>query len=310
MSLKANAPKCAVCSAYLFEEDDVVYCPTCGAPHHRECYKKIGHCSLEDAHGTENEYKKSDENVTELQESKTEKPEKEGSVCRRCGMPVEEDARFCPHCATPIGDNFQFGAPPFAIDVKIDKKVELEKGVTAGDATRVVSVNSFRYIPKFLTLTEKKKTSWNWAAFLLPHAWFAYRKMYKSAFISGAFMLMAELFTLPLAVAMSQLPETTEKFANYMQLGAYYAENLGEAGAIPLLLAVIGLIVNLATRIISGIFGDWIYKNRVTSTVKKINQSEDKETALRKHGGVSFIGFAVALFGVTALYDIISIFLI
>ena len=67
----------------------------------------------------------------------------------------------------------------------------------------------------------------------------AYRTMYKSAFISGAFMLIAELFTLPLAAAMTQIPESTEKFANYMQLGAYYAEHLGEAGAIPLLLAVI-----------------------------------------------------------------------
>ena len=310
MSLKAKAPKCAVCSAYLFEEDDVVCCPICGAPHHRECYNKIGHCGLEDAHGTENEYKKPAEDGAQLQKTEAEKPENEGSVCRRCGMPVEEDARFCPHCATPIGEEIPFGAMPYTIRFDFDKKAEIQKDVTAGDAARVVSVNPFRYIPKFLTLSEGKKTSWNWASFLLPHAWFAYRKMYKSAFISGAFMLMAELFTLPLAVAMTQIPETTEKFANYMQLGVYYAEHLGEAGAVPILLAVIGLLVNLATRIISGIFGDWIYKNRVVSTVRKINQSEDKETESRKLGGVSFIGFAVAIFGVTAIYDLISIFLI
>ena len=49
---------CALCHAYLFEEDDVVYCPVCGAPHHRECYNSIGHCALEQLHGTEQQYDK------------------------------------------------------------------------------------------------------------------------------------------------------------------------------------------------------------------------------------------------------------
>ena len=43
MSQNENKISCAVCNAYLFEEDDVVYCPVCGAPHHRECYNSIGH---------------------------------------------------------------------------------------------------------------------------------------------------------------------------------------------------------------------------------------------------------------------------
>ena len=49
---------CVVCHAYLFEEDDVVYCPECGAPHHRECYINLGRCGLAEAHGTENQYDK------------------------------------------------------------------------------------------------------------------------------------------------------------------------------------------------------------------------------------------------------------
>ena len=58
MSLNLSGEKCALCKAYLFEEDDVVYCPECGAPHHRECYNGIGHCALDGLHGTENQYKK------------------------------------------------------------------------------------------------------------------------------------------------------------------------------------------------------------------------------------------------------------
>ena len=53
MSENKTKLTCSVCHAYLFDDDDVVYCPVCGAPHHRDCYKSIGHCAFEEAHGTE-----------------------------------------------------------------------------------------------------------------------------------------------------------------------------------------------------------------------------------------------------------------
>ena len=58
MSLSYEGQSCALCHAYLFPEDDVVCCPECGAPHHRECYNSIGKCALEELHGTENQYDK------------------------------------------------------------------------------------------------------------------------------------------------------------------------------------------------------------------------------------------------------------
>ena len=42
--------KCAICGSYLFDDDDIVYCPECGAPHHRDCYNTVGHCGKEDMH--------------------------------------------------------------------------------------------------------------------------------------------------------------------------------------------------------------------------------------------------------------------
>ena len=41
MSIRTEEEQCVVCHAYLFSDDDVVYCPECGAPHHRECYNGI-----------------------------------------------------------------------------------------------------------------------------------------------------------------------------------------------------------------------------------------------------------------------------
>ena len=56
MSTKETKRVCSLCHAYLFEDDDVVCCPVCGAPHHRECYEQLGHCALEKDHVTENQY--------------------------------------------------------------------------------------------------------------------------------------------------------------------------------------------------------------------------------------------------------------
>lgn len=32
--------KCPVCNQEFKDGDDIVTCPVCGTPHHRECYKK------------------------------------------------------------------------------------------------------------------------------------------------------------------------------------------------------------------------------------------------------------------------------
>ena len=71
MSLNDQNQTCALCHAYLFAEDDVVYCPECGAPHHRECYNKLNKCALEELHGTENQYDKL-KRAAEEQKSKKE----------------------------------------------------------------------------------------------------------------------------------------------------------------------------------------------------------------------------------------------
>ena len=41
---------CPVCEKRFINGDDVVVCPECGAPHHRECFEQLGHCFYEDRH--------------------------------------------------------------------------------------------------------------------------------------------------------------------------------------------------------------------------------------------------------------------
>lgn len=44
--------KCGLCDKIFQEQDDVVYCPDCGAPAHRECWQSEGECAYADRHGS------------------------------------------------------------------------------------------------------------------------------------------------------------------------------------------------------------------------------------------------------------------
>lgn len=49
---------CPVCNNKFTDDDDVVVCPECGTPHHRDCYFSNGGCFNADKHN-------SDENISE-----------------------------------------------------------------------------------------------------------------------------------------------------------------------------------------------------------------------------------------------------
>ena len=45
---------CKVCGNEIKENAN--FCPVCGTPHHRECYEQLGHCAMEEFHGTDRQY--------------------------------------------------------------------------------------------------------------------------------------------------------------------------------------------------------------------------------------------------------------
>ena len=48
---------CEGCAKPLTLKDDIVVCPDCGAPYHRDCYEKLGRCIHTPAHGAGYEWK-------------------------------------------------------------------------------------------------------------------------------------------------------------------------------------------------------------------------------------------------------------
>ncbi len=300
MSLNIGGEKCAVCKAYLFAEDDVVYCPECGAPHHRDCYSSIGHCALEEFHGTENQYKKP--------EPPKEEPKETSHTTITCGMcgekyDINEDA--CPECDTPNMSKMGGRYVTFDFLGGVNPKTDLGDGVTADEAKKFVANNTHRYIPKFLGFKSGKRASWNWLAFLTPCGWLMSRKMYLLGAIIGAIQIAFTMLKVPFTAAVNQLDFSAA--TNYVESTNIILENFSSIGLTAFYTAFIGVILDLIIRIVVAVFGDLIYKNRVISKIAEINlQSENKAEDYRKKGGVSIIAGVLGYFAVTELPTLIA----
>ena len=290
--------KCPVCQGYLFSDDDIVYCPICGAPHHRDCWDAVGHCGLEETHGTENQYKK------EETEKRTEN--KSLNICPNCIKLLPDDAKFCPYCGydkeNPKDENqmpFQVinlgNQKVFKIDplggLKKDEKIE---GVEVKDIAKFVSFGSHQILPKFKVLSEDKKAKiWNWFAFLSPYSNALFKKMYMQFFIYIMLELTAYVFLTPIY----------NLFLNInMPVGSRALDIAKELLANPtnyfnpyiVITAIIGGAIFFGMRIFAGFNQERLYKNHVITTIKKIRKDMDADDELEfaKKGGVRpFLSF-------------------
>lgn len=311
MSLNTEGVSCVRCHAYLFPEDDIVYCPVCGAPHHRECYNQLGHCALEEFHGTDRQYDKV--KAREEEQAAAEMPNTgenaEGLItCQMCHEKYDFALNACPKCGAPniakAGGsfvNFDFlGGVPADYDIG--------DGITADEAKRFVAANTPRYIPKFAVLNAKNKLSWNWLAFLFPCGWMLSRKMYKNGIIAGLLTVISSLFYLPFMNAINNLGTTPGETQAQIMQSIY--EHLPKMGAAVIAALLAGFVLNIAVRILSALFGDYLYKQYAISSIKTIRaESEDMDYDYRKKGGVNIFLFLLGTMVVQYLPALIGIFI-
>ncbi|HEX2985773.1 MAG TPA: RING finger protein [Caproiciproducens sp.] len=211
--------KCPVCGNVFTASDDIVVCPDCGAPYHRECYAHEGKCVFTEKHGTPDAWKPPE---------KTEDNRKNDSAkrCPRCGFPNSENALFCEHCGQSLtntrqdfqgspqnggyqpfgspfpnqpGDSPQGGFPgqqvPFVFDpmggVNPNEPID---DVPAGDVAKLVQNNTQYYLPTFIRMKRFGQNRFNFSAFLFAGGWMLYRKQYKLGAIITSIMGALYLF--------------------------------------------------------------------------------------------------------------------
>lgn len=314
MSISVEGQTCPVCHAYLFDEDDVVYCPICGAPHHRACYQAIGHCAYEDKHDTDEGYHRPAPADAEQPPQDAKQTADVQERCRRCGRPLDATANVCPYCGLPRQDApFPPGGAPFGMHVDLLGGVPPETRIedaTAEEVRRFTLLNSQRYVPKFAALSGKKRLSWNWAAFLLPHGWFFFRKMYRSGVLVMLLHIAATVCTFPLLLALEAFAAANQG-GGALEIANFLMRNLGQIGAFPLVMYAVGGVLDLLLRIFCGLFGDSIYRSFTLSRIREIKeeQPDDPGAEFSRRGNVSPLMFAVALMAATWLPNVLLLFL-
>ncbi|MBR2636754.1 MAG: DUF2628 domain-containing protein [Oscillospiraceae bacterium] len=186
---------CPVCNQPFHENEDIVVCPECGTPHHRACYHSIGHCVLQDRHGTgyvwEETPPKKEENESHQEFSPSEEP---SIPCPRCGHPNPEDGLFCRSCGWRLHQNpneqppnpfttASFGGGAYSA-VNNDPYAGLGPDdelddVKVKDLSHFVGNNSAYFMNHFLRMKNTgRPLSFNFPALFFGWQYFLYRKMY------------------------------------------------------------------------------------------------------------------------------------
>lgn len=305
MSISNDRESCAFCRAYLFEEDDVVYCPECGAPHHRECYNNIGHCALESLHGTENEYKKPEKSSEKNDSEEIKESHQILITCKNCGEKYSINETECPNCSFPNNARFA-NIKSFDFDFYggVPKDLMLSEDVSAEDAKNFVVTNTHRYLPKFALMSKAKKASWNWIAFFFPGSWLLSRKMYIEGAIIYVLGIISDLLAMPATYALQELIPVDSQ--SYTEVAQEIFNSVPKLDVKLLILLSVGFLIKIVLSFVFGILGDWMYKKHVISKIKEIKKdTTDMLADFRKKGGVNLFLFLITVMASSYIPQII-----
>ena len=311
---------CPVCHARFFEDEDIVYCPVCGAPHHRDCWNHTGHCAHEEAHGTDRQWQMPEE--ASAKEPARDIPggepprDRVGHACPQCGRLSTSDTLFCPYCGHAFGGAAPQGGTPFSpfAPPVVDPFGGVDPAGTIDDrpvqeVASMVAVNTPWYLPRFDRFSRsknKKKIAWNWVAFLFPSYWLFWRKCYGAGAIALSASIASRLLSYPLMAAVNALIPAQ---ATYVESRAILSAHLTDIPPSALLLFAGGILLSLACSLFFGMFGTYFYKKRCLHKLEQLHSPDfegDADAALLRSRGVNLFGPLLAM----ALLDIAYMLLI
>ncbi len=258
--------ECPVCKKFFEDGDDIVVCPDCGTPHHRECYNYVGHCVNKGLHKTGFDF--------------TEENKKETDFVSAVKQAVKQsESQESPAPATVV-------IPQFAS--VYDSDTQTIDGESVGDVAATVRNNAPRFVKIFKKLEDgSKKLSWNWGAFFFGSLYYFYRKIYRQAV---SLISLTVMLVVGSEFAISKFaPKTMEimtKAAELMaQNNATEAQNtllsLQSATdynkAVIITYSFMGLLLIL--RIAEALAADKIYKSTVTAIIKRVRIQLDNGAA-------------------------------
>ena len=274
---------CDVCNEKFTAESDVVVCPECGTPHHRECYKDLEHCVHEEKHLDGFEWKAPNQefhfNDNRCPRCQTQNP-KDAVFCENCGFALAPQQPKQNYSSIPVPPNFEEfkqqhqktsvvpPVPPKALEGEVD-------GVSYKDMAIYIGPRAPQYIYHFKNLKANIKhfRPFCWSAFFFDGFYFLYRKMWLES-------LMVLLIS-GLCAAPSLLIMLTDA-------GVVSSSILAQISNIDTLV-LIGSIASFAYKIFLGYWAIPRYQKKVCRDLKRIkarsaSANEYYQTILKKSG--------------------------
>lgn len=303
---------CPVCSHPFTGQDDIVVCPVCGAPHHRECWTQEGHCAEQDSHGTDRQWHRP------VVEHNNPAP----NICHFCGYQNTPESKICINCRAPLseGNTAPPGPQPSSYNrnsfaggtnvhaymadpyggVRPDQTIE---DIPAQDIVAFLGDNSAYYLPRFNNMDKtKSNVNPNWAAFFLNSYWLLYRRLIKPFFIFYAIITILNIPNIILNIDF--LIGVFKDFSYYLANGVINPAFMPAPNPLEQYTDILWY-ATFAVRLLLMFFGNKIYMNHVLKKIRKIRtqykDDYDYHQALMTHGGVRlsypliFIGISVAV---------------
>lgn len=292
---------CQFCGKKFDSSDNIVVCPECGAPYHKECVAKSGKCVYADKH----------ERGFKFEDPEAEKAESRasGCVCPICGFENSPEAIYCSRCggnmnrrsgtgASNHGQNMygdfrspDFGAGFAANAQPVDPNEEIS-GVRAGDIAKYVGENSAYFLPRFQDIENKTRrySKFNLAALIFEYWYFLYRKMWGAA--AFAFVITFIL----------SIPST------FLSLSSAGFINLNVDSNLLLMINSVSYIITILFRAFLSYYSNRIYMRKVIKNVKKYKNesipSSEYDRVIAKRGSTSKTAVIIC----AAVYFIVMVF--
>lgn len=318
--------KCPICDKQFQQGEDIVVCPECGAPHHRECYESLNHCYFEDRHSKDFSFE--DMNA---QEVNAEENSSATVVCPRCKAENPKEIFYCQQCGMPLGDeannpnnqnnpgnqqtpnyqqyrqqswqqpNAQGNMPPFGPAFVFDPMAGMDSNepiadnVTAGEMAKFVGKSTPYFLQVFNRIKKLNSSRYNFAAFLLSGIYFFYRKMIALGIVISVLTIGLTvgtyfIYTLP---AYQEIYNTVVQYAPTAIYSLFYLDtSILTTGQLilynlPMLLNILLFVV----KIVGGAVANRSYYKHCTHKINKIkaqdNNTEGLNQQLESKGGVN-----------------------
>ena len=274
--------KCPICEKEFANNDDIVVCPLCGTPHHRDCYKKNGECGNYDEHNKGFRWTPKENPVLE---EATEQPEENVA-------PETPSAPFYGVASNPLA---QF-------------PTEITPEVTTQEVADFVQSKANKYIQNFICVKSNKK-AFNWAAFFFTPYWFFYRKMHKLGVIFLAITLLLSMGITFIPSAQKFYNDMTQWTEKYQDVSQFSEEELIEAyeeqaslineNKTGVVIVSVHGAISLALQIFVGLKANKWYYDHTIKNIKEVKSktadANEQRFLFFKLGGVSIAAVFIAV---------------